>query len=163
MSRRRTTDEERDLFRTALTGPGSVKKPRAAKPPTRKAYPASVSSGLDGRTGDRLDRGILTPDVKLDLHGMTEAAAHRALTMFVHKAQECDARLLLVVTGKGAPAAGGPFDLGLAGRRRGVLKAMVPRWLCEPPLAQQIADIRTAHRRHGGEGALYVYLRKSNS
>jgi len=163
MSRRRTTDEERNLFQTALTGPGPVKKSRAAKPPARKAHPAPVTSGLDGHSSDRLDRGMLTPDAKLDLHGMTEAAAHRALTMFIHKAQGRGARLLLVVTGKGAPAADGPFDLGLAGRRRGVLKAMVPRWLCEPPLAQLIADRRAAHRRHGGEGALYVYLRKSNS
>ena len=45
-------------------------------------------------------------------------------------------------------------------RTRGVLKAMVPRWLQEPALVRLVADVRTAHRRHGGSGALYVYLRK---
>ncbi len=162
MSRRRTTDEERNLFYAALAGHGAVKKPRlgALKPPAAKKRAGSGPGGLDGHTGDRLNRGQLMPDAKLDLHGLTEAAAHRVLTAFVHMAHRRGARLLLIVTGKGARAADGPFDLGLAGQRRGVLKAIVPRWLREPPLAGLIADIRAAHRRHGGDGALYVYLRK---
>ena len=116
---------------------------------------------MDGHTGEKLKRGELHPDAKLDLHGLTEAAAHRTLQTFLLSAQRRGAKLVLIVTGKGAPAnSDAPFDLGLAGHRRGVLNAMVPRWLREPPLGQLIADMRQAHRRHGGDGALYVYLRK---
>ena len=160
MSRRRTTDEERELFRNALAGHGPLKKPSSkARPPAPKPRP--VPTGLDGRTRSKLDRGLLVPDAKLDLHGLTEAAAHHTLQSFVHTAHKRGVRLLLIVTGKGARLADGPFDLGLAGGRRGVLKAMVPRWLREPPLSEMIADLQDAHRRHGGEGALYVYLRKA--
>ena len=56
--------------------------------------------------------------------------------------------------------AGLPFDLELDRRTRGILRAMVPRWLREPALVRFVADVRAAHRRHGGAGALYVYLRK---
>jgi len=68
------------------------------------------------------------------------------------------------VTGKGLKpsAPDEPFDLELDRRARGVLRAMVPRWLEEPDLAGFVADVRSAHRRHGGAGALYVYLRKEN-
>jgi DNA-nicking Smr family endonuclease len=160
MSRRRTTDEERNLFQTALAGPGPVKgpAPKTLKPPAAKKRAKPNLGGLDGHTADRLNRGQLVPDAKLDLHGLTEAAAHRALTAFIHMAQRRGARLLLVVTGKGTRTTDGPFDPGLDGRRRGVLKAMVPRWLREPPIAGLIADLRPAHLRHGGDGALYVYL-----
>lgn len=160
MSRRRTTDEERELFHNALAGLGPLKKqPAKVRPPAQK--PRHVPSGLDGRTRGKLDRGLLVPDAKLDLHGLTEAAAHRTLLTFVHTAHKRGVRLLLIVTGKGTRPADGPFDLGLAGGRRGVLKAMVPRWLREPPLSVMIADLQDAHRRHGGDGALYVYLRKT--
>ena len=68
---------------------------------------------------------------------------------------------MLVVTGKGARvAADAPFDMELNYRSRGVLKSVVPRWLREPSFAAMVAGVRTAHARHGGEGALYVYLRK---
>ena len=99
------------------------------------------------------------PDARLDLHGMTENAAHRALATFLRGAQARGLRLLLVVTGKGKPASPDePFDMG---SRRGVLKTMTPRWLAEPAFAPFIADVRSAHRKHGGDGAYYVYLRKS--
>src|ERR1051326_7234268 len=93
---------------------------------------------------------------------MTEAAAHGAVVTFLRNAAAQGARLVLIVTGKGLKpsAPDEPFDLELDRRTRGVLKAMVPRWLQEPELARLVADVRTAHRRHGGSGALYVYLRK---
>jgi hypothetical protein len=74
-------------------------------------------------------------------------------------------RLLLVVTGKGGAAERKNenetvFDLGLDMRARGILRNLTPRWLREPGLANMVADVREAHRRHGGAGALYVYLRK---
>lgn len=179
MSRRREpSEEERVLFETALKDAAPIKKPSArAKPGTAKAKskPSGgheraqavtpkprLPSGLDGRTAERLRRGVAEPDARIDLHGMTENAAHRALVTFVRSAASRGCRLLLIVTGKGLKpaAADEPFDMELVQRRRGVLKSLTPRWLSEPELAGFVADVRAAHRRHGGEGALYVYLRK---
>jgi DNA-nicking Smr family endonuclease len=70
-------------------------------------------------------------------------------------------KLVLVVTGKGARVAPDvPFDMELNYRSRGILKAVVPRWLREPAFAGIVAGMRAAHNKHGGDGALYVYLRK---
>lgn len=179
MSRRREpTDDERKLFESALKDAAPIKKPSVrAKPGAAKANAKTGSghepmptaapkprapSGLDGRTAERLRRGMAEPDARIDLHGMSEDAAQRALITFVRGAAMRGCRLLLIVTGKGRkpPAPDEPFDLELVQRRRGVLKSLTPRWLSQPELAGFIADVRTAHRRHGGEGALYVYLRK---
>ena len=173
MSRRREASaEERALFEAALKDAAPLKKPARVKPKPGAAkvkaahavHRAPVERGLDGNTAERLRRGVLEPQARLDLHGMTEAVAHRALVMFVRSAFARGLRLVLVVTGKGLkpPAPNAPFDLELDMRARGVLKAMTPRWLAEPELAGFVADVRTAHRRHGGAGALYVYLRKAS-
>lgn len=184
MKNRSASDDERALFEATLGGTKPLKgrapprtkteKPKAAAPaapkppslppPQPPPLPPSRSgpTGLDGRTADRLKRGQLDPQARLDLHGLTEAAAHRALITFVKGAHARELRLVLIVTGKGgkqgAPEA--PFDLELDMRARGILKTMTPRWLMERDLAPLVADMRTAHSRHGGDGALYVYLRK---
>jgi DNA-nicking Smr family endonuclease len=131
--------------------------------PAASAKKTARIFGIDGNTAERLIRGQLEPEAKLDLHGLTEAAAHRALLTFLRSAAARKLRLILVVTGKGGkqPRPDDPFDLELHGRARGVLRMMTPRWLAEPELAGFVADVRPSHRRHGGEGALYVYLRKS--
>jgi DNA-nicking Smr family endonuclease len=163
MTRRHTTDEERELFRAVLSGKALHKKPRPqpkivhAKPAEKKVQAAPT--GVDGQTGERLRRGTIPPDSKLDLHGLTESAAHRALSSFLQTAHRRGDRLVLVVTGKGAPSSSESFDPER--RSRGVLKSMVPRWLCEPQFVRLIADMRNAHHRHGGDGALYIYLRKT--
>lgn len=165
--KRETTSEERALFHDTLKSatPHAPKpdKPAAAAPAKPSRKQASVQAGLDGRTAERLRRGQLEPEARIDLHGLTEAAAHRALSDFVRSAHRRGLRLVLVVTGKGAapPAPDAPFDLELATRARGVLRTMTPRWLKERALAPLVAEIRSAHRRHGGGGALYVYLRKA--
>ena len=94
---------------------------------------------------------------------MTENVAHRALATFLRGAASRGLRLVIIVTGKGARAAAPdePFDLERETSRRGVLKTMTPRWLREPDLAPFIAEMRPAHRSHGGDGALYIYLRKA--
>ena len=170
MSRRRTaTEEERALFEAVLGGAkpdAAPTEPPAVVEPAAKAsrsVPVRVRpTGVDGRTAERLRKGTVEPDATLDLHGLTEDAAHRALSVFLRNAPLRGARLVLIVTGKGLKpsAPEEPFDLELDRRSRGVLKAMVPRWLQEPALVRLIADVRSAHRRHGGAGALYVYLRK---
>lgn len=177
MSRKRApSEEERELFESTFSdakplAKKSVPAPKPAKPKIESppvVLPPPVRSpskptGLDGRTAERLRRGMLEPEARLDLHGLTEDSAHRALVTFLRSASARGLRLVIVVTGKGLkPAAPNePFDMEQ--RTRGVLKAMTPRWLAEPELAQFVADVRSAHRRHGGAGALYVYLRKSRS
>jgi len=165
MTRRRVSDDERALFEEAFKGTIPLKKPTPKKALTKPAPKVAAPqppkfSGIDGGTDRALRKGALAPDARLDLHGMTEKAAHRALVTFVRSAGARDLRLLLIVTGKGAADPhDAPFDLGA--RKRGVLKTMTPRWLRESELAPFVADIRAAHRRHGGDGALYVYLRKA--
>jgi DNA-nicking Smr family endonuclease len=159
VSKRQTTKDEHALFHAVATGQTPIlppKKPAAVRKPRKTG-----SAGLDGNTLQRLQHGEMAPEAKLDLHGMTEAAAHRTLAAFVHSAHRRGCRLVLIVTGKGAPRASDTFNLELDRRERGVLNAMVPRWLDEPPLAHAIAYKGPAHRRYGGAGALYVYLRKS--
>lgn len=151
---RLATPEEEELFLAVIAGRAPVKQPHTkakapASPPTPK--PPKTSTGLDGNTQRKLVRGELAPTAKIDLHGMTEAAAHSALTAFLLSAHRRGDRLVLVVTGKGSAG---------AKTASGVLKQMVPRWLDEAPMVKIIAEKRWAHRRHGGEGALYVYLRK---
>lgn len=179
MSPRSLSDEERALFEETFR---DVKKPARKKAkaaalavpkikkvvanrvvPMSAPVPANAhNGGVDGRTAERMRRGILEPEARLDLHGMTEAAAHAALITFLRSAAARGHRLVIVVTGKGLntedPYA--PFDLELNMRKRGVLKTVVPRWLRETDLASFVVDVRAAHRRHGGAGALYVYLRK---
>jgi len=165
MSRRKITDEERALFEETFRE-ARPHKPvkRAAKPAVKPVVPGprKQTGGLDGNTADRLRRGALDPDARIDLHGMSEAVAHNRLMSFLRNARRSDARLVLVITGKGArkPDPYAPFDLELESRARGVLKSMVPRWLREPEFAELVADHRSAHIRHGGAGALYVYLKK---
>jgi DNA-nicking Smr family endonuclease len=167
--KRRVTEEERVLFEATM-GLGKLPEESPQKPsndeaetvPRKRPQPQPRLTGVDGRTAEKLRKGALEPNATIDLHGLTEDAAHRALTSFVQNAAARGARLLLVITGKGLQpsAPDEPFDLELDRRTRGVLKAMTPRWLREPELIRFIADVRTAHRRHGGSGAFYVYLRK---
>ncbi|TCP61141.1 DNA-nicking Smr family endonuclease [Rhodovulum bhavnagarense] len=128
---------------------------RAAGPDADKAAPAPTVR-MDHKAYNRLRAGKLRPEARIDLHGMTLAQAHPALTRFILDSQAHGRRLVLVITGKGSSAA----DDGPIPERRGVLRRQVPHWLGQPPLAAAVLQTSAAHRRHGGEGALYVYLRK---
>jgi DNA-nicking Smr family endonuclease len=156
MSRRTTTDDERTLFRKSVDNsrPKVVATAKARKPVTAKAG----GSGLDGNTAEKLKRGKLSPGARMDLHGLTEDGAHHALLNFLQRAQKDGIKLALVITGKGNPVQeeGAAWTM----RRHGVLKEMVPRWLNEKSFAPLIAGSGPAHRSHGGDGALYIYLRK---
>jgi DNA-nicking Smr family endonuclease len=168
-AKRHATEEERALFKAVAAGRkldeaksktagGEEALPKIPQRPSPRVKP----TGVDGRTAERLRKGAIEPDAKLDLHGYTEDGAHIAVVDFMRASIARGARLLLIVTGKGLKpsAPDEPFDLELDRRTRGVLRAMVPRWLQEPALVRFVADVRTAHRRHGGAGALYVYVRK---
>jgi DNA-nicking Smr family endonuclease len=141
------------------------RRPRPAEPATTR--PAHVAerglAGLDKRQADRLRRGEIAIDARLDLHGMTQAAAHRALDAFLGGALAAGRRCVLVITGKGAAreAAAQPGTRLVLGENTGVLRAMLPRWIDEGPHATRVVALQPAHRRHGGGGAFYVYLRRS--
>ena len=111
---------------------------------------------MDKKTFARLKRGKLSPEGRIDLHGMTLDRAHPALTAFILSAHARGKRLVLVITGKGKMRDdGGPIPT-----RHGVLRHQVPQWLQSPPLSQVVLQIAPAHVSHGGGGAYYVYLRR---
>ena len=86
----------------------------------------------------------------MDLHGLTQSEAHGALLHFLHAASARGARLVLIITGKGGRGDG----------ERGVLRRQVPQWLALPDLRDLVVGFEDAHVAHGGEGALYVRLRR---
>jgi DNA-nicking Smr family endonuclease len=140
---------------------------RASAPATAAAPLVPPAVRLDGSTVERLRKGKVEPEATLDLHGLTQAQAHMRLATFVRRSCERQLRCVLVVTGKGAPATSrggdeGAFELH-SRSRSGVLREMVPRWLAEGDLRPLIAGSHGAHIRHGGGGALYVYLKKAKS
>jgi DNA-nicking Smr family endonuclease len=113
---------------------------------------------LERRLRQRLAKGNASIDRRLDLHGFTQREAHDALFHFLRTAQAQDAKIVLVVTGKGARGAErDPFS------ERGVLRRLVPQWLNAPELRRVVLGFEAAHVGHGGEGALYVRLRRARS
>lgn len=117
-----------------------------------KAQPLRMSR----RAHEAMTRGRLRPEARIDLHGLTLSQAHPALIRFVLSSQSAGLRLVLVITGKGRPG----DDDGPIPQRVGVLRQQVPHWLSQPPMAGAVLQVTPAHLRHGGGGALYVYLRR---
>ena len=118
---------------------------------------ARAPLNMDRKTHAKMKRGKLSPEGKLDLHGMTMDQAHPRLVSFILRAQAQGKRLVLVITGKGKHRdEGGPIPV-----RHGVLRHQVPHWLSVPPLAQAVLQVAEAHQSHGGGGAYYVYLKRT--
>jgi DNA-nicking Smr family endonuclease len=141
--------------------PATPRKPQAvafgrADAVTRgaAAKPAPALEPLDRRQRQRLARGTEAIDARIDLHGKTQSEAHAALARFLRRAQREGAKFVLVITGKGLRAR-------TDGGERGVLKRQVPQWLRLPELRAYVVGFEPAHVGHGGEGALYVRIRKS--
>ncbi len=111
---------------------------------------------MDARSFGKLKRGKLVPEARIDLHGMTLAQAHPALVRFVMSSHAAGRRLVLVITGKGKER----DDAAPIPSHRGLLRQQVPQWLSIAPLAQVVLQVSRAHASHGGDGALYVYLRR---
>jgi len=124
--------------------------------PVISGLSATTSPNMDKRNFDRLKKGKLAVDGKIDLHGLTLAQAHPRLNGFIRDAYSDGKRLLLVITGKGKPT----LDQSLMVERRGVLRHQVPQWLAMAPLAPLILQVTQATQKHGGGGAFYVYLRR---
>ena len=103
-----------------------------------------------------LSRGRRAIEAKLDLHGMTLAAAERAVTTFIADASAQNRRVVLIVTGKGTRLEGGRV---FGGR----IRAEFLGWLERAENRARVAGVRAAHPRHGGSGAFYVLLRRRSS
>jgi DNA-nicking Smr family endonuclease len=125
--------------------------PSAENLPTAPAdtRPFDSFAGIDRANAERLKRGLHPIEARLDLHGRTQAEAHRELADFVCSCHEAGRRCVLVITGRG---------LGPDGP--GILKSAVPRWLEEAGLRRRILAVAAAQPRHGGGGALYLLLRR---
>lgn len=176
MAGRHPKNEERALWRAAMHGvrplakhigatraeppAGDAPSPKTAKP-ARRPVPRppiaklpdlapGVAPGVDRRSAERLRRGERRIDARLDLHGMTQDEAHRALDAFLDRAELAEWRCVLVITGKGRAGSS-------AG---GVLRAAVPRWLNEAPNRARLLAIAAAQPKDGGAGALYLLLRR---
>ena len=115
------------------------------------------SNQMDRKNFDRLRKGKMSPDAKLDLHGMTAAEAHSELRAFIYRAHSAGNRLALVVTGKGNTT---HAEEGFMPTRQGVLRHSLPHWLDAPDMRPKILEVTPAHAKHGGGGAYYVYLRR---
>jgi DNA-nicking Smr family endonuclease len=134
----------------APKSPPSAKTERAPRFDAAPAAPPLVSLGRRERS--QLSRGRKEIDARLDLHGMTQTRAHRALFGFLQQAHHEGFSFVLVITGKGR--------LG-AESERGVLRRQVPQWLSLPEFRALVVGFEEAHVGHGGEGALYVRIRRS--
>jgi DNA-nicking Smr family endonuclease len=175
MARRVLSDDERVLWSTVTKSiaplrestpqavdetPAAAAKPaRAASrvpPPPPPVRPEAQKPSqlapqpLGRRKRSRVARGKEVIDGRLDLHGLTQSEAHATLLRFLHAASARQARLVLVITGKGDGVGG-----------RGVLRRQLPHWLVLPEFRSLIVGFEQASVRHGGEGAWYVSVRRS--
>lgn len=187
MSQRRLHQEERVLWQrvidtvkplhplkvalhaTPVVEPAAPVKTAAAKSPApslgaagqRRAEakktplpPPIVEGSLDSHWDRRFQKGAIIPDISIDLHGHGLAGAHARLDHMLDQAIRQNLRVLLLVTGK-------PRGHDRAsGQGRGAIASVVRDWLASSRHAAHIASVRQAHPRHGGEGALYIVLKR---
>lgn len=180
VTERTTALESRDTFDPTAFAPqpkrpvekpqpdfGKLHKTFPPKPEPRKttfdlmpSLPDRMQSApvqMDQKTFGKMKRGKLTPEARIDLHGMTLDRAHSVLVKFILSAHGSGKRLVLVITGKGKNRdEGGPIPV-----RYGVLRHQVPQWLSTQPLRSVVMQVSQAHISHGGGGAYYVYLRRT--
>ena len=186
MAKRRVTPDELELWRHVAQSVRPIKsrrrpappkeaapsappaKPKAAKPAAPAASPVmpqppaparphalthGLSHGIDRRQAERFRKGKLAIEGKIDLHGRTQQDAHDDLLAFVRRAHAAGKRNVLVVTGKG-------MTQGKSVPKTGILRQAVPRWLNEPAFRALVLAFDYAEPQHGGEGALYVLLKR---
>ena len=158
LNHRRRIPSVKPAAKDADAAPPKAHKTRAAPvmpaAPTHKPTLAELShdrlTDLDKRTGQKLVRGKMPLEGRLDLHGLTQDQAHGKLTRFIATSADAGKRCVLVITGKGLKPTG----------ETGVLRQAVPRWLNSAELRPLVLAIRYAQAKDGGEGALYVLLKR---
>ena len=139
-----------------------AQRPSLSATATAKTVPPL--SELDRRKARKIGSGKIDIEARIDLHGMRQNQAHAALRRFLLQAHANDRRWVLVITGKGGAARRSLSEPDYADMHTatepGVLRRNVPHWLAEPELRVIVVSYTAAAARHGGEGALYVQLRK---
>lgn len=185
MAKRRVTPDELELWRHVAQGVRPIRSRRRARqhkeeapsaspvkagksPPSASAPPKpqpatparphqlthGLSHGIDRRQAARFRKGKLAIEGTIDLHGRTQQDAHDDLLAFLKRAHAAGKRSVLVVTGKG-------MTQGKSEGKTGILRQAVPRWLNEPPFRALVLAFDYAEPRHGGEGALYVLVKRA--
>lgn len=142
--------------------PVGTARPKRVKPrqPSHVAAPppapvADSRTGLDSHWERRFKAGRVEPDLTLDLHGHTLDTAYTRITAGLDQARAMGARVVLVIAGRERPV--DPADRA---HRRGAIRAKLLDWLAAGPHADHISAVRRAHRSHGGDGALYLILKR---
>jgi DNA-nicking Smr family endonuclease len=139
--------------------PASAARPPV--PPTPRPAPAPPLADFDRRQARRIATGKLEIEARIDLHGLRQSDAAARLRGFLFDAHARGLKTVLVITGKGGEAPRGDYMAEAFGEKvRGVLRRSVPGWLDGPELRTVVLGYTTAGVRHGGEGALYVQLRR---
>ncbi|HTQ32897.1 MAG TPA: Smr/MutS family protein [Stellaceae bacterium] len=135
-----------------LKAPETISSPQPTETPAISLPRLTLdhAAGYDRANAERLKRGRHPVEARLDLHGMTQDEAHRALAGFIRAARGAGKRCVLVITGRGK--IGG-----------GVLRNAVPRWLDEPEFRPHLLAIAAAQPRDGGAGAIYIMLRRTRA
>lgn len=132
---RKIVDLKMDTVNAGLvTGPANLSQP--------------VYAGIDRSSAKKIQQGKMALEARIDLHGLSQLAAYQRLQHFIQKSRQQGLRTILVITGKGKAG-------------RGVLRENVPQWLSEPPLSDAIIAFGTSRPQDGGEGALYVRLKRA--
>jgi len=129
----------------ATLTPANLPDPKPSRKSLELAH--GCAPGVDRRTADRLKKGRMEIEGRLDLHGMSREAAHRAVIGFVGNARATGKRCVLIVTGKG----------------KGILQTELPRWLNLAPVRDQILSFSHARPQDGGSGAVYVLLKRERN
>ncbi len=142
-------DEETPAGVRPAASPKPLSSAKIMRAPKPEAPPLAP---IGRRERSQLSRGRKEIDARLDLHGMTQTRAHRALSGFLQRAHSDGLTFVLVITGKG--------KMG-AESERGILRRQVPQWLSLPEFRALVVGFEEAHIGHGGEGALYVRIRRS--
>jgi DNA-nicking Smr family endonuclease len=138
---------------TPVAKSGAPKPPPLAELRQAPKPEAPPLAPLGRRERSQLSRGRKEIEARLDLHGMTQARAHRALSSFLHHAHRDGLTFVLVITGKGRTRG--------EESERGILRRQVPHWLSLPEFRSLVVGFEEAHIGHGGEGALYVRIRRA--
>ncbi|CAG1012777.1 MAG: DNA mismatch repair protein MutS [Rhizobiaceae bacterium] len=143
-------------FASGPSKPAPVAQAPAAPPSPPMALPSSlqprkeqVAQKFDVQTRDKISKGRLPLEGRVDLHGMTQEEAYSLLLSFLRRAHEGGVRYVLVITGKGSSSRGD-----------GVLRKSLPSWLKTQQFRHLVSGIDEASRYHGGGGAFYVRLRR---
>jgi len=142
----------------SAAAPAAPPRTPAKLPPPRRTHQAAT---LDGHWDRRLRKGLVRPDLSIDLHGHTLASAQALLDDAIGRGLMRGARVLLVVAGRLRPGADRLPQMHGDPRPRGAIRASLPDWLAYSPYADQIVALRPAHISHGGAGAVYVILRRA--